>query len=375
MKKILSMLMVAFMLVGTLAGCASPSASADVTPDAAATPEPAAPTASAIAPSSDSSGAEVVTQQTANIETTPTGPNLYEGGNKPIVCLLMAKSTSPYSGAYFRMFKDLAPVYPDAEWVAFDAQSDATLQAQQADEAVAMGASLIMVQPVDNMAFVSSAKKINEKGIYLVVCNTALDPSGDAYTTAFFGPDCYVEGQLAADMCHDAGMDGKAYVHLGQNDSNSTGRLRRLGFEDRNAEMGYGFVKLEESPDCDFSVEKAKGHMATFLTKYSGKIDFVYAIDDGGAYGALQAIQDDVTGQNAHIKIASAAGGQEPNLNALKNTDNMIGLIYQGPRVEITGAMEFVHDILQGNMPVNKNNCMSLPIVTKENADQYEAAY
>lgn len=375
MKKFLSVLMVALMVAGMLVGCASPAAApATTAPEAAATPEPAAPAASTTEPAPATSE-EPVVQQTVNVETTPTGPNLYEGGKKPIVCLLMAKSTSPYSGAYFRMFKELAPTYPDTEWVAFDAQSDATLQAQQADEAIAMGASLIMVQPVDNMAFVSSAKKISEKGIYLVVCNTALDPSGDEYTTAFFGPDCYVEGQLAADMCHEAGMDGKAYVHLGQNDSNSTGRLRRLGFEDRNNEMGYGFVKLEESPDCDFSVEKAKGHMATFLSKYSGKIDFVYAIDDAGAYGALQAIQDDVTGLNSHIKIASAAGGQEPNLNAIKNTDNMIGLIYQGPRVEITGAMEFVHGILQGNMPVNKNNCMSLPIVTKANVDQYEVAY
>ncbi|MGI6160893.1 MAG: sugar ABC transporter substrate-binding protein [Christensenellales bacterium] len=371
MKKVLALLMIFCMVAAVFVGCA-PAPTAEESPSQA--PATTAPAAEETAAAGDSN-AQVAEEQTVEIEMEPTGTNLFVDGYVPTVCLLMAKSTSPYSGVYFKMFTELSPNYPDTKWVPFDAQSDATLQAQQADEAIAMGADLIMVQPVDNLAFVSSAEKISKEGIHLVVCNTALHESGEEFTTAFFGPDCYVEGQLAADMCHDAGMDGKSYVHLGQNDSNSTGRLRRLGFEDRNEEMGYGFVKLEESPDCDFSVEKAKGHMATFLTKYSGQIDFVYAIDDGGAYGAFQAVQEDVTGQNDHIKIASAAGGQEPNLNALKNTDMMIGLIYQGPKVEITGAMEFAHQILKGNMPVNKDNCMSLPIVTKANVDNYEVAY
>lgn len=358
-KRLFSVLSLMLVLVLVFSGCG-----------AAVTTTTATTTAGATTTASGSAALQI-----KKVETTKTGPDLFAGGKKPKVVLLMAKSTSPYSGAYFKLFKQLAPNYPDTEWVAFDANSDATLQAQQADEAIAMGANLIMVQPVDNLAFVSSAKKIKEKGIYLVVANTALHESGDSYITAFYGPDCYVEGQLAADMAHAAGMDGKSYVHLGQNDTNSTGRLRRLGFEDRNKEKGYNFKLLEYSPDCDFSVEKAKGHMTTFLTKYPGKIDFVNCIDDGGAYGALQAIEADATGLNKNIKIVSAAGGQAPNLNALKTGTNMIGLIYQGPKYEITGAMEFVHDILKGYMPVNKNNCMELPIVTKENVDKYEVAY
>ena len=295
-------------------------------------------------------------------------------GDKPKVCLLMGKSTSPYSGTYFMKFKESMELYPDIEWHAFDAQSDATLQAQQADEAIAMGAAVIMMQPIDSNALIASAQKISEAGIPLVICNTKLAPEGDDFITCFYGPDLYQEGVLAADLMAEKFPDGCKYVHLGQDPSNETGRLRLAGFVERSEEAGYNFELLGTSPSCDWQAEKGKVFMSAFLSQFPGDIDAVWAIDDAVGYGALQAVQEDMSGMNDDIQIVSV-GGQEANLAAIKQNTNYLGTIYQSPRIEVEGAMTLVSDIVKGNMPEEKNLGMDLPTITIENVDETEVAY
>lgn len=295
---------------------------------------------------------------------------------KPLIILLMAKSTSPYSGTYMTYFVDNANnLYPDCEWTAFDAQSDATLQAQQAEEAIAMNPAVILMQPIDSNALVASAKKISEAGIPLINVNTALAPEAADYVTTFFGPDCYEEGQLAADLMHEAFPDGCTYVHLGQDVSNETGRLRLGGFQDRAEEMNYNFECLGVSPSCDWSAEKAKTYMSSFLSSLSGEIDAVWAIDDAVGYGALQAIDEDFSGQNDEILIVSV-GGIESVLDAIREGENYLGTIYQCPAIECSGAMELAHDIaINGVYPEESFIGMDLPVITAENVDEFEPAY
>ena len=295
---------------------------------------------------------------------------------KPLVILLMAKSTSPYSGTYMTYFVDNAnTMYPDCEWTAFDAQSDATLQAQQAEEAIAMNPAVIMMQPIDSNALVASAKKISEAGIPLICVNTPLAEEADEYITCFFGPDCYAEGELAADLMHEAFPDGCTYVHLGQDVSNETGRLRLAGFQERAEEMGYNLECLGVSPSCDWSAEKAKTFMSSFLTSLSGQIDAVWAIDDAVGYGALQAIQEDFSGQNTDIQIISV-GGIESVLDAIRDGQNYLGTIYQSPAIECSGAMEIANKIaIEGVYPEESFICMDLPVITAENVDEFEPAY
>lgn len=295
---------------------------------------------------------------------------------KPLIILLMAKSTSPYSGAYMTYFvNNAANLYPDCEWTAFDAQSDATLQAQQAEEAIAMKPAVILMQPHDSNALVASAMKIAEAGIPLINVNTPLAPEADEYITCYFGPDCYEEGRLAADLMHKAFPDGCTYVHLGQDVSNETGRLRLNGFLDRVEEMGYNMECLGVSPSCDWSAEKAKTYMSSFLTSLSGKIDAVWAIDDAVGYGALQAIEEDFSGQNEDIQIVSV-NGIESVLEAIAESKNYLGTVYQSPATECSGAMAIAHDIaINGVYPEESYIGMELPVVTAENVADFEPAF
>lgn len=344
MKKGISLFLVLTLVVSLFAGCAGGGASS------------AAPGSS---PAASPAG-----------EAAATAP----AGKKPIVALLMGKSTSPYSGSYFKAYKDNVNLYPDIEWIAFDAQSDATLQAQQADEAIAMGASVIMMQPIDSNALVASAEKIKAAGIPLVNCNTRLTEAADEFITTYYGPDNYTQGQLAADLMHQKFPDGCNYVHLGMDPSNETGRLRLGGFTDRNEEKGYKLNSLGVSPSTEWQVEKGKSYMSAFLSKFPGEIDAVWAIDDAVGYGALQAVQEDVSGLNGEIQIVSV-GGQEANLDAIKEGKNYLGTIYQSSSREALGAMKLVVDILDGKMPESKNIVMDMPIITKENVDEFEPAY
>jgi ABC-type sugar transport system substrate-binding protein len=287
----------------------------------------------------------------------------------------MSKTTSSYSGAYFNNFKTNAAKYPNVVWIAFDAQNDPTLQAQQAEEAIAMGAVCIMMQPIDGTALIAAAKKISEAGIPLVTCNKKLAVEGEPYFLCHFGPDLYMEGELAADLLHEKFPDGCKYVHLGQDPSDEVGRLRLAGFQDRAKAGSYKFELLGVSPSCNWSVENGKSFMAAFLTKFSGEIDGVWAIDDAVGFGALQAIQDDMSSENAGTQIVSI-GGQEANLNAIAEGKNYLGTIYQSPIIESNGAMEIVYNIVTKNYKPNEKYIgMELPMITQENVANYEPSY
>lgn len=352
MKKLFAMFL-ALCMVFALAACAGSSGSSGDT------------TASTAA------GESTTAETSAAVGSATTAA----AGDKPIVCLLMSKTTSSYSGAYFNNFKQNASQYPDIDWVPFDAQNDATLQAQQAEEAIAMGASCIMMQPIDGTALIASAQKITEAGIPLVICNKQLTKEGEPYFTTYFGPDPYQEGVLAADLMHTAFPDGCKYVHLGQDSSDEVGRQRLAGFQEQAEQQNYKFECLGVSPSCNWSAENGKNYMNTFLTKFSGQIDAVWAIDDAVGYGGYQAVQEDLSGENSDIKIVSV-GGQEANLNAIAEGTNYLGTIYQSPILESNGAMKIVHDIVINDItPEEKYIGMELPVITSDNVSQFEPAY
>ena len=368
MRKRFTALFLVCCLTAALTGCGGNGGKAETT---------------AAAGAETTAAAETTAEKPAESKTAAAGENTAKteepaqsaSSERPVVCLLMSKTTSAYSGAYFSNFKETSAEYPDVEWIAFDAQKDPTLQAQQAEEAIAMGASCIMMQPIDGTALIAAAKKISEAGIPLVICNKKLTEEGEPYYTCYFGPDCYLEGQLAADLLHEKYPDGCKYVHLGQDTSDEVGRLRLAGFEEQAKEKGYNFECLGVSPSCNWSAENGKTYMAAFLTKFSGEIDAVWAIDDAVGYGALQAVQEDLSGENEKIQIISV-GGQEANLNAIKEGKNYLGTIYQSPILESDGAMKIVNDIVVNNkVPSEKSISMELPVITIDNANDYPPAY
>ena len=303
-----------------------------------------------------------------------TEAEVAEGSGKMKVVLLMAKSTSPYSGAYFQEFKDYGAKFEDIEWIAFDAQSDMTLQSQQADEAIAMAPDLICLQPVDSVAAVAVAKKVHDAGIPFVNVNTSVTVDGKQYCEFFYGPDFISQGALLADAAHAALPDGGNFVYLGQESNNECSRLRLEGFVKRSEEMGYNFTLLAESPACDWQTEKGKNYMSTFLSEYPGEIDLVYAVDDAVGYGAYQAINEDVSGLNSDIKLVSV-GGCEANLKAIKEDPRYLATCWLSPTLEVDGAMDLIAEYLKGNKPAQYENNMPIYAITSANVDEFKPAY
>ncbi len=306
----------------------------------------------------------------------PGNPSVTAGDSseKKKVVLLMAKSTSPYSGAYFQEFKDYGATLTDIEWIAFDAQSDMTLQSQQADEAISMNPSLICLQPVDSIAAVAVAKKVHDAGIPFVNVNTNVAEDGKQYCEFFYGPDFIAQGSLLADVAHEALPEGGNFVYLGQESNNECSRLRLEGFVKRSEEQGYNFTLLAESPACDWQTEKGKNFMSSFLSTYPGEIDLVYAVDDAVGYGAYQAINEDVSGVNENIKLVSI-GGCEANLNAIKEDSRYLATIWLSPTLECDGSMDLIAEYLNGNKPAEYSNNMPIYAITGENVDEYKPAY
>lgn len=344
MKKLLSILIAVIMVLGLFSACAAP-ATQEVAETTEATTAPAAPVEEAAAPAEAKK-----------------------------VAFLINTTTSQYSGGYYQQFNEYVKKYPDIEWTVYDGQENATLQAQQMDEAIAGGVSLIMLWPQDSKALVAAAQKAKEANIPVLVCNNNLDKSGDEFITAFLGPDYYAQGRLAADAMAAAFPDGAKYVHLGCDPSYEAARLRLQGFLDETSDKGYKLEMLGEPAKCDWKLELGKSNMAAFLAKFPGEIDAVYAVDDTIGNGGLQAVQEDMSGLNSDIKFVSI-GGIQVILDAIKAGTNYIATIYQSPSYEAPAAVELAVKILNGELPANKINSMETPIVSLDNVDQFGPAY
>lgn len=318
------------------------------------------------------------------VATTPSDevatekPDAEESSSEPAeakkIAFLINCTTSQYSGAYYKVFQEEVKNYPEVDFTIYDGQENATTQAQQVDEAIANGVDLIMLWPQDSKALVAAAKKASEAGIEVLVCNNGLDASGDDYIVGLIGPDYYMQGKIAADAMNNALPNGGKFVHLGCDPSYEAARLRLQGFLDQVEEKGYALEMLGEPAKCEWNLELGKSNMTAFLSKYAGEIDAVYAVDDTIGNGALQAIQEDMSGKNKDVKIISI-GGIQVILDAIKAGENYYATIYQSPFFEAPASIKLAVEILNGKVPEEKFSTFENPIITSENVGEFEPAY
>lgn len=346
MKKNIVLVLVAVIMVTLFAGCAE---TAETMPEAAM-------------------------NENTGIEAAVTGEETKgtkADGEKPLICYLINKTNSAFTAREYEAFQEHYQDWPEVEWKYFDAQADVVLQGQQVDEAIALGADVVILHSVDSTASVAYSKKLQEAGVKVVA--SCVKFTDDAYMDAFHGSDAYDLGQKVADSMHERFPEGCNYVHLAGDPSHENARMRNEGFRDRSEEKGYNFNCLGDSPNCDWQSEKGKVYMNDFLSKFSGQIDAVFALDDSIGFGGMQAIQEDRTGENGDILIFSI-GGTEAVLNAIDAEEYFYSTTYQSAEVEALGAMEIAVEMAKGNTP-EKYNMIDSPVITKANVAEYGPAF
>lgn len=240
-------------------------------------------------------------------ESESDGARPSQNKESAVISLLLPESkTTRYEAKDRPYFESkLKELCPACRLIVANANQDAREQQAQAEAALTNGADVLVLDPVDSVSAQVIAARAKAQGAKVI-----------AYDRLILGTDAvdyYVSfqieeiGRLQAEglLASLAGKKDAQVVMIHGAPTDNNGALLKKGA--RAVLAGKVKIALEyDTPD--WSPDKAQEEMTQALTALGGKVDGVYAANDGTASGAIAAMKaaglsplPPVTGQDAEL--------------------------------------------------------------------------
>lgn len=286
------------------------------------------------------------------------------GGSEKLNIGVLFPGDAPYLDGYRKGLEQEA-AKQDATLTVVNANWKPDVQATQMSDVLAKKPDGIIVWAVDQKAIVPSLARAAREDIPIIASNSEVDSSGREYVTAYTGPNDFMEGQLAAELMHEAlGGEGQVAVVMGV--PGTAPQVRRLaGFETKLQELG-GDIKIIAEQPADWDKAKALNVTRSILTKYGDQLDGIFGQDDTMATAAAQAVKS--AGQSEKIKVVGL-GGSKDGLDAVKQ-GLLFGTMIQSPVQDGTLAVQAVTSAARGES-VPETTYLKIPKVTSDNVAEF----
>jgi D-xylose transport system substrate-binding protein len=223
-----------------------------------------------------------------------------------------------------------------------NAHGDASAQLTQAGAAVASGASVLVLDPVDATA--ASAIVAGAKARHVPVISydrLVLNAPSVAYFVSF---DDAAVGPLQANALLSALKDkaNPTVVMINGDPGDSLARLLKLGAE--NILTGkVTIAKAYDTPQA--GPNTAQMEMAEALTALNNKVDAVYTADDAAAAGAIAALVG--AGVKKPLPPVTGAGADLAAVQRILAGDQYM-TVYKPIRAEAESAAQLAYDLAYG---------------------------
>lgn len=257
--------------------------------------------------------------------------------------------------------------------LALDIQSgngDLSTQISIVQQFIAQQVDLIMIAPSDPKGIVPVVKQANAANIPVMAVNTKADVSSGAKILTYVGVDDFVFGQRQGDLIAKAlGEKGKIAYILGK--LGTSAQLdREAGLMDTLKK--YPNISIVEKQAADWDNSKALAITQDYLSKYpQGAIDAIVDQGPEGVNGANFATESGRT----DVKFIMGDYPKDVRNAVIKGT--VYGTVNQDPAPQGKVAIEdavLVFAGKGGQVPA-PNHYLDLPVITKENVEQYPAAW
>ena len=259
-----------------------------------------------------------------------------------IALLLPDSKTARYESFDRPLFEAKVASLGDFEVVYSNADQDAAKQQTQAESALASGAKVLVLDPVDGAAAVSIVASANAQNIPVISYDRLILGGTLAYYVSFDNEKVgELQGSaLVAKLDADGATGGILMVHGSPTDNNAgdykTGSLAEI------EASKYKILAQFDTPD--WSPDKAQDWVAGQLTQYSGKFSAIYAANDGTASGAIAALKA------ANVSPWPIVTGQDADLAAIQRivAGEQYMTVYKAIRLEAEKAAEIAVDLVLG---------------------------
>jgi ribose transport system substrate-binding protein len=230
------------------------------------------------------------------------------------------------------------------------------------------GFDFLLVVPTGQTALIAPLKKIYDKGIPMITCDTYLG-DGDyskasdySFPLAYIGSDNEGGGyEVGKKLCEMIGKEGKVYLNTTNPDVSSVAG-RKAGFE--KALKEYPNVKLVGFDYNLDNQEKAQAQTAAVL-QANPDLKGVFGTNLFSAQGAYRAVV--AAGLTGAVKVASWDAGMD-QINALK-AGQIDFTLAQKPFEIGQLAVEWGYKYLTQNAQIPKKLIPGFFIFTKDNVD------
>jgi ribose transport system substrate-binding protein len=247
-----------------------------------------------------------------------------------------------------------------------DGQNDDQAQLKQVADLLNLGCDALILCPRDEDALIPAVEAANRVRVPVILLNRRINGGRVA---CFVGADDTEGGKAQAEALADAlGPGGGPIVYLQGLQGSSPQRLRSEGF--RAALSDHPKIKIADDRFADFESDRAKAIMTGLTRRFKpGQIRAIVAQSDEMALPAAEA--------------ARAAGWKNVIVIGFDGTSAAFGAILSGtmhatilqdPAEQAEKAVEAAVDQLRGKF-VLPEQITSLPVITKENAFSFQAAY
>lgn len=246
-------------------------------------------------------------------------------------------SVSTLNNPFFVTLSDGAEAKADelgATVTVVDAQDNASKQASDVEDLIQQGVDLIIINPVDSQAVVSSVESANAANIPVVTVDRS---SEGGEVVAHIASDNVAGGELAGEYLLELAGEGAAVVELEGIAGSSAARDRGQGFNN----VADGKLDVVAKQTANFNRAEGLTVMENILQS-NPDIKGVFAHNDEMALGALEAIE--AAGKDIIVI------GFDATDDAVKSVENgkLAGTIAQKPEQIGEKAMEAAIKALKG---------------------------
>jgi D-xylose transport system substrate-binding protein len=284
--------------------------------------------------------------------TTSSGTAATSSGGKggKIAFLLPENQTARYESQDKPLFEaDVKKLCPSCQILYSNAAQDASKQQSQAEAAIAQGAKVMVLDPVDGAAAAAIVNQANAKNIPVISYDRLLLNSKPDYYVEFNSPQVgQVQATFLVNRLKQLKKTGSIVMINGAPTDNNA-KLFKQGAHSVIDKSGFKVAKEYDTPD--WTPAKAQTEMEQAITAL-GKTGFVgvYAANDGTAGGAIAAMK--AAGIDA-TKIPST--GQDAEVAGIQRL--LIGTqyvdVYKPIKPLAQTAAQWAVDLAQGKKPTD----------------------
>ena len=308
---------------------------------------------------------------TACAQEPATGSAKGDGKSGKVAFLMPDLASTRYEQYDAPLFKKrMAELCKTCKVIYQNADSDASRQQQQANSAMAQGAKVLVIDPVDSAAAATIVQTAQSQGVKVVAYDRPI-PKKTADFYVSFDNEAIGKSIAQSLVEHLKATNAKGgLLEVNGSPTDAAAALIKKGVHSAIDESGL--KRLAEYDTPDWSPEKAQQWVSGQIAQYHGQIAGVAAANDGTGGGAIAAFKA------AGVKVVPVTGN-DAELAAIQRViaGDQYNTISKPIRIVAEAAAEDAHLLMQGKKPKADTTLFNTPsqlfkptVVTQENLKQ-----